>query len=120
MTTRIKAKLKSRSGETLGETLMALLISALALTMLAGAISAAANIVTTSKTQMTKYYAADSKLAEQNTKSDEDGTYTYAENYTVRIVQDAESDPITQEYTTAKGFQNNAFPGVPVIAYKGK
>ena len=41
-------KLHSKAGETIAETLVALLISALALVMLAGALSAAAKVITTS------------------------------------------------------------------------
>ena len=56
MRKRIQSKLRSRVGESIGETLIALLISALALMMLAGAISSAARIVTRSKTAMDEYY----------------------------------------------------------------
>lgn len=49
MKKRLLAKLRGRAGESIAETLIALLISALALVMLAGAISSAANIVRTSK-----------------------------------------------------------------------
>ena len=41
-------KLKSAAGETIGETLVALLISSLALMMLAGAVSAATRMITRS------------------------------------------------------------------------
>ena len=63
MNQRIVAKLRSQAGESIGETLVALLISALALLMLAGAISSAANMVRRSKTAMTAYYENDSSLA---------------------------------------------------------
>ena len=56
MRKRIQSKIKSRTGESIGETLIALLISALALIMLAGAISSAANIITRNKTAMEEYY----------------------------------------------------------------
>jgi len=49
-------KLRSRAGESIGETLIALLISALALLMLAGAVSSASRIVTRNKTAMEDYY----------------------------------------------------------------
>ena len=52
---RIAAKLRGRSGESIAETLVALLISALALMMLAGAVGAAANVITKSKTAMNTY-----------------------------------------------------------------
>ena len=53
---RAKAKLRSRKGETIAETLIALLIASLALLMLAGAVSAASNVVTKSKNAMISYY----------------------------------------------------------------
>ncbi|MBR6220466.1 MAG: hypothetical protein IKQ80_07880 [Clostridia bacterium] len=53
---KLMSKLRSAAGETIGETLVALLISALALTMLAGAIGAANNIVTRSNKAMNDYY----------------------------------------------------------------
>lgn len=56
MRRRIQSKIRSCAGESIGETLIALLISALALIMLAGAISAAAKIVTRNKTAMEEYY----------------------------------------------------------------
>lgn len=52
----VRAKLRSKKGETIGETLIALLISSLALLMLAGAISAAAKVVTSGKAAIEQYY----------------------------------------------------------------
>ena len=49
-------KLRSTAGESIGETLIALLISALALGMLAGAVSSASNIITRSNDAMNDYY----------------------------------------------------------------
>lgn len=51
-------KLSSTKGESITETLVALLISSLALVMLAGAISAASNMVTKTKQKLVDYYAA--------------------------------------------------------------
>ena len=53
---KLMSKLRSVAGETIGETLVALLISALALTMLAGAIGAANNIISRSNKAMNDYY----------------------------------------------------------------
>ena len=49
---RIKGKLSSHAGESIAETLFALLISSLALIMLAGAVSSAMRVVTGSKEKM--------------------------------------------------------------------
>ena len=54
---RVFAKLKNRAGESIGETLVALLISSLALLMLAGAITSASRIITDSNRAMQTYYS---------------------------------------------------------------
>ena len=58
-------KLYSRAGESIGETLIALLISALALLMLAGAVSSAGKIVTRNKAAMEKYYGTDEGMSQK-------------------------------------------------------
>ena len=63
MIQRIRNKIHSRKGETIGETLVALLISALALTMLAGAITAGSNMIKTSKDKISAYYNAAESMA---------------------------------------------------------
>ena len=55
MKKKIAAKLRGRLGESIAETLIALLISALALMMLAGAITAASNVLSKSKNSMNTY-----------------------------------------------------------------
>ncbi|MBR0409673.1 MAG: hypothetical protein IJI25_01540 [Eubacterium sp.] len=49
-------KIRSSKGESIGETLVALLISTLALTMLAGAITTTSNIVKNSREHLGRYY----------------------------------------------------------------
>lgn len=115
MRAKMRTKLRSRTGETIAETLIALLISALALTMLAGAISTAASLVIKSNRQMSKYYSADQKLVEQDTTSDDEG-YTYISGNTATIT-DSESGTVSQTFPEVKGYQNNAFSGIPVMAY---
>ena len=56
MKMKIVNKLGSRSGESISETLVALLISALALVMLAGVIATSSRIVTKSRASMGRYY----------------------------------------------------------------
>ena len=51
----LKKVVYNQSGETLGETLVALLVAALALTMLAGAISASFGLITKSRTKVAVY-----------------------------------------------------------------
>lgn len=49
-------KIKNRAGETLGETLVALLIASLALIMLAAAISTSTGIITKSSKKIDAYF----------------------------------------------------------------
>jgi hypothetical protein len=53
---RLCKKLKSQSGESISETLVAVLIAALALTMLAMAISSSLGIVTQAREKLDNYY----------------------------------------------------------------
>ena len=62
-------KLKSNSGESIAETLVAVLISAFALLMLAGTINTASNLITKGQDNLGKYYAANNNLAEHKTSS---------------------------------------------------
>ena len=55
----VSDKLKSQAGETLSEVLIALLISALALTILANMISASTRMVMNSRERLEEYYAAE-------------------------------------------------------------
>ena len=56
-------KLKSTSGESIAETMVAVLISALALLMLAGTINSSSRIITNTQTKLIEYYNASNTLA---------------------------------------------------------
>ena len=100
-------KLRSRSGESLTETLVALLISCLALLMLAGAVSAATRVVLRSRDRMTEYYAADGALA---VRAGARGTLSVSLSDTSDSALDLEDIP-------ADYYENDAFARHPVIAY---
>lgn len=53
---KLLKKIKNRSGETIGETLVALLIASLALIMLAAAISTSTGIITKSSKKIDAYF----------------------------------------------------------------
>ena len=59
---KLRRRVKNQAGETIAEVLIALLISSLALVMLASMISATQSMVSKSKTKMDEYYAANNKL----------------------------------------------------------
>ena len=96
MKKKIKARVRSLAGETIAETLVALLISSLALLMLAGAVSSAVRIVLRSENKLEAYYKKDENVAAHNTKtgtisvtlkedtddlSEKIGPFSYTENY---------------------------------------
>ena len=70
MKQRIMHKLRGKTGESIAETLIALLISALALIMLAGAIGAASDIITRSNTAVNQHYDADATRVNSTSKPD--------------------------------------------------
>lgn len=105
---RAMRKLRNNAGETIAETLVALLISALALVMLAGAISSTANMIKTSDSKMAKYYTNDRKLAEQLSGDAEEGKVTFS-------IVDTSANTETR---TANCYLNDAFTNKPVVAYR--
>ena len=76
-------KLKSQAGESISEVLIALLISSLALVMLASMISATNNIVSKSKSTMEDYYACNEDL-ERLKKTEEKTTETESVAITIK------------------------------------
>lgn len=70
---RIRAKLRTRGGESITEVLVAVLISAVALTMLASMIAASTRLIQTSRSQMEKYYEGNRALDLQQDSSGTSG-----------------------------------------------
>lgn len=84
--TVLAAKLKSNAGESIGEVLVALLIAALALTMLASVIYTSSRMINESKTMLGEYYTANQDL-EKRTGDD-------AKALTVTSVDGADSSTV--------------------------
>lgn len=106
-----KRKLHSTAGETIAETLIGVLISALALVMLAGAISATAKMITSSDQKMEQYYKNDAALAKM----------TGSNEMTVTITAtDVDENRTVNENRTVTYAENSAFTSKPVVAYKTK
>ena len=103
---RLFVKVKSKAGETISETLVALLISSLALVMLAGMINSTVNLVKTSKTKMNAYYEASAAL-EIIPASDE-------KKSTVTIESQSDSMKIEEPVY----YQTNTTLGKTVAAYR--
>lgn len=81
----LDAKIRSNAGETISETLVALLISALALVMLAGSITAASGMVTKSRSKLSDYYDANEYLVTMDSSKKTDDTETANDTISVKI-----------------------------------
>lgn len=105
---KIKKKLDSQAGESIAETLVSLLIAALALVMLAGAMTTASGVVNKSREKLggeTGYYSKTESLVKM-------------ESETQGIVEISGSG-LNQSVDIVYGV-NDAFSKTPVIAYKSK
>ena len=105
---RILAKLRSRAGDSIAELLIALLISSLAMVMLAGAVSSASNMIRRGNTAMTAYFTEDNALAERTT---DDGNPPPAATVTLK-----EGSNDVQNWAV-KYYSNDTFGRTHVVAY---
>lgn len=115
---RAAQKLKSRSGETISELLIALLISSLALTMLAGMITASSRIVRNSMKSMENYVEQENGIVSRS-EDGSPGTLTVSVTpkdggETARKLTD--EDPYN--YISVTYYKTVAFGKVPVITYE--
>ena len=105
---KAQRKIRQQSGETIAETLVALLISSIALMMLASMISATANLVTKSETKMGEYYTENAKL---------ENSETSAKTRTISITSEGE-DGIRLNMTVEDvPYQTNSVFNKTVVAY---
>ena len=77
MRKRIKRRLRSQNGETIAEVLIALLISAIALMMLAQMVGNSTGLIVRSEETMDEYYEAVNPLADRNA-ADKTGMVTFS------------------------------------------
>ncbi len=126
---KLAARLKNNAGESLAEVLIALLIAALAMTMLAATISAASKMITNSRTKMDRYYAANDALAVQTKDNSKTLTIMISP---MKLKTDSTSEyevdssaakvKLTANSTEAAStivyyFVNNELPSTSVISY---
>ena len=118
LTIKVNNKLSSNAGESIAETLVALLISALALVMLAGSIYAASNMVTKSREQLKKYYRANEIMV----TSGDANSLDYVSKLTpkVTIGGSALGDAGMPGQFEVEMYTNSAFPSKTVSAYRLK
>ena len=101
--------LKDENGESIGETLVALLISAVAIIMLAGAINTAMRVVIESRNKLDTYYSKNDGLAAMSSGGKEGK---------VTITDGSSDDPLTIPVYDINYYENNDFASTPVISYK--
>lgn len=112
---KLRSRLTGNQGETLAEVLFALLIAALALTMLASVISSASDIIQRSKRTTDAYYNANTLLDEESV-TPKAGTLT--------VTKSGETEVIKLKRNTASVavnyYVNDKLPGRDVISYSKK
>ena len=106
-------KRRAQAGETIAETLVALLISALALTMLAGSITSSAKLVQKSRDKLDAYY----------TSNEEDGVITMksggsAGTVTIKEETTDVSNKLSDQTIGITYYINDEFTKTPVISYQ--
>ena len=107
-----RKKISRRAGETLTETLVALLISAVAITMLASMIMTSRSLIDSSKKMFDAYYEENNALSEYSGTATS-GTATLSDGTNaVRLVNGSDSVSV-KVYTNDKAPSNK-----PVISYE--
>ena len=124
----IMNKLRSNAGESIGETLVALVISALALAMLAGVIATASRIIDVQKNKLDDYYRANEFLVIQAAGEGTVGTVVI-EGSETNVVEDdqGQQETSTTSFDIKDGiaieyYANDKLKidGDPVYSYKLK
>ena len=109
-------RLRSKRGETIAETLIALLISCVALIMLANMIDSGSRLVMDSEDRMDEYYSQNNGIAAGN--SDEAGDSGSAK---ITITKDNSSGTSTTiKEVDVNYYINNSLGNTSVVAYKEK
>ena len=106
---RLRNKLKSRNGESIGESLAALLIASVALVMLAGMLTTTFRLTTNSQNNVGDYYEANRILAMQTEEDGSDGTVY------LRVTED--SPGLSDEIEYPVLIFDNGISKTPLYAY---
>ena len=110
-----RRKIKNRSGESIAETLVALLISSLALVMLAGAITASAGMIKTTRSKLSDYYEANEYIAKMSAPVSSVSGLTSDTNQTIVIAESTSS--FSQSVTSISYLKNDVFTDYPVVVF---
>ena len=119
MKNKLQTKLRQCCGESIAEVLVALLISTLALMMLAGMISATQSMVESSDTTLNKYYAMNGGIATPaSSASYSGGTASISSrSITINVTESGSSGSSFSYSGSATCYINDTIGGKPVIAY---
>ncbi len=101
------SKLKNNSGESIAEVLVAVLISAMALVMLASMITASTSMIRAGDGKLDDYYDANELLSKAQGTPDDTGS----------AVLSSDTDGFRQEFSV-EYYVNDAAPRGDVIAYR--
>ena len=113
MVKKIRDKLNSSRGETISETLVALLISSMALVMLAGAITSASNVVERSRKKLDEYYSANENNGVTNmSKAEKSGT--------AKLTDKSGGETLPSQTYSITYYENTEFSRTHVISYTCK
>jgi hypothetical protein len=107
---KMKQKIHSQAGESISETLVSLLVAALALVMLAGAISAASDVIVVSRDKLDRYNSANQEKTGV-IKMESGGR---SGSITIKDL----SHSISEQSYSVTYYKNNEFDGRTVVAYK--
>lgn len=118
-------KTKDCSGETLTETLVAVLIGSIAMSLLAGMISSSGNLITKSMKTMDEYYAGNNVLVSQEDVEGPDYVTVTEGMVTIREVKDGvESDIVKLNVgvneVNVTYYINNRIPRAAAVSYQKK
>lgn len=118
---RFIKKLKSQNGESLGETMIALLISILGLALLAMMIETSANLIKKSDTEFNSYIGKENKLVEKTEESNtlKGQVYISSANDNTNIYYiDNDSSIVNAKYDV--NYFKNELNNIEVISYKAR
>ena len=115
------AKLNSRTGDSIAEVLVALLISALGLVILASMIISSTRMISSSRDKMERYYEANNILESQSGESSASGAvwiWHVSEEDTSSAVKFHVSQ--TNNSIPLEFFMNDSLGNISIEAYKKK
>ena len=114
----IQRKLNNRSGESIAEVLVALLVASLALVILASMISSTSGIILTSKKAIHDYVVEENRLVEQSTTPDLSGNMIIKINNGSSFIAVKMNESYSDTNVAVDYFISSESGSKPVTSYK--